>query len=79
MVKARLVQFPSKDKNVVTIQNIIFALRKVQRPKFDQKLSKMIQTEISVNESEADAIIKKMKNTGMVDNSGKENRLMYKD
>ena len=79
MIEASLAKFPSNDNNVIQIQKLVFGLRKVQRPKYDQKLSLLIQKELSVEEDNALAVIQQMKDTGMMDNSGKSNRLMYKD
>jgi len=78
-INAKLKQFHSKDGDVELMQKKLFALGKVKRPKFDIKLSEMIQSELAIGASEADSLIKKMKKTGMMDNTGKGGRLMYKD
>lgn len=78
-VAAKVKLFSSQDGDVELMQKKIFALGKVKRPKFDSKLSEMIQNELAIGASEATSLIKKMKNTGMMDNSGKGGRLMYKD
>lgn len=78
-ITAKLQQFPSKDGDVELMQKKLFALGKVKRPKFDIKLSGMIQAELAIGASEADSLISKMKETGMMDNSGKSGRIMYKD
>ncbi len=78
-VGAKLMQFPSKDGDVELMQKKLFSVGKVKRPKFDIKLSEMIQTDLAIGVSEADSLIVKMKETGMMDNSGKGGRLMYKD
>ncbi|MEA1876436.1 MAG: hypothetical protein U9N86_06195 [Bacteroidota bacterium] len=78
-ITAKLQQFPSKDGDVELMQKKLFALGKVKRPKFDIKLSGMIQTELAIGASEADSLITKMKETGMMNNSGKGGRIMYKD
>lgn len=78
-ITAKLQQFPSKDGDVELIQKKLFALGKVKRPKFDIKLSGMIQAELAIGASEADSLITKIKETGMIDNSGKGGRIMYKD
>lgn len=79
MIEASLAKFPSTDNSVIQIQKIVFGLRKVQRPKYDHKLSQLIQKVLSVEADNALDVIQQMKDTGMMDNSGKANRLMYKD
>lgn len=79
MIQASLAQFPTLDADVEVIQKKLFGMKKVQRPKFDNKLSEMIQADLGVGESEAYSLISKMKETGMMDNSGLGNRIKYKD
>ncbi len=79
MVAEKVKQFASKDQDVSKIQEIIFALRKVQRPKFDLKLAEFIQSVLAIDITTANTVIEKMKATGMMDNSGKGGRLIYKD
>jgi len=78
-INAKLQQFQSKDGDVELMQKKLFSIGKVKRPKFDIKLSDMIQNELAIGASEADSLINKMKKTGMMDNSGKGGRIKYKD
>lgn len=78
-VTAKLKQFSSKDGDVMLIQKKLFGMGKVKRPKFDGKLSEMIQADLAIGSAEAETLIAKMKETGMMDNSGKGGRLLYKD
>lgn len=79
MVRVRMMRFPTTDPDVEQMQKEVFFLRKVQRPKFDNKLSEMIQNKLGVGEAEADSIVRKMKETGMMTNEGLGGRLIYQD
>ncbi len=78
-VKAKLAAFPSTDADVEQIQKVLFGLGKVKRPKIDQKLGDLIKTRLGIGDNEAMSLVDKLKATGMMDNSGKGDRIRYKD
>ncbi|MCD6346772.1 MAG: hypothetical protein J7L96_05055, partial [Bacteroidales bacterium] len=78
-INNKLKTFPTIDGDVEQIQKKLFGLIKVARPKFDHKLIEMIKLDLAIGDGEAKSLVEKLKSTGMMDNSGKGNRLKYKD
>ncbi len=79
LIEAKIAQFPTKDPSLEMIERKLFGLGKVKRPKYLNKLSEMIEAEVLVGQSEALKMIDSLKAMGVLDDSGKGNRLIYKD
>jgi hypothetical protein len=78
-VKAKLAAFEVDDEQVQQAENILFKVNKVKRPKLLPKLISLITKEAIVDDTEAERIINRLSELGIIEVAPGTGRIKYKD
>jgi len=78
-VKAKLAAFEVDDEQVKHVENILFKINKVKRPKLLAKLVSLITKEAIVDDTEAERIVNRLSELGIIEVAPGSGKIKYKD